>query len=97
METRLKFVPNWSSWHGAGSGELQLQLGAAQGAECGSQGKPSALGHCCVQEPLCIPMSQKASLILRPDLLKTLKQVLTLSFGLKDAKMLSIKCSGAFS
>lgn len=48
MQTRLKFVSNCSAWCGAGSCELQLQLGAAQGAECGSQGK-LALG---VQEPL---------------------------------------------
>lgn len=51
MKTRLKFVPNWSASRGAGSCELQLQLGAAQSEECGSQGKP-ALGRCCVQELL---------------------------------------------
>lgn len=38
-KARLKFVPNLSTWRGAGSCELHLQLGAAQGADCGSQRK----------------------------------------------------------
>lgn len=50
---------------------------------------------------LCVPMAQKVSLVLWPHLSRPQSRcwmlLLTLSFGLKDAKMLSIKRVGAFS